>query len=753
MPRLYLMSIVFLLLCENITAQTNLGSYLKYAEEKYKKGDYYYAIELYEKAMAIDSNSITTLWNYAETLRAYKDYRKAAYYYAKVFEREEGTIYPMALLYLGLMQKHNGNYDAAIQTFKKVKTNYGKDKKAYIYLKSKRELESCLWAKSTVQDSAKITFTHLPENVNSKDSEFGHTFNDNTLYFSSLKADSINSAEEVYAKSYKTRLYKTTKKGMEYQAPSLMKELNTSLMNTGNGSFSEDKSRFYYSLCNDVGFSYRCKIMVATYVDGRVSRIDSLGPIVNSPGSNTTMPFISKLNGVEVLFFASDRKDGLGGMDLWYTELKNSSQFSKPINLKSLNSIDNELSPWFDTVSQQLYFSSSWHDGFGGYDIFKSQYNEKFESPINVGQPYNSSANDLYYFQNGDTAYFSSNRKGVNFSKNPTCCSDIFSAYPLSPPPIETTDSFPIPKQETLMELSKRLPVTLYFHNDCPDPKSRDTVSQVNYLSGYQEYRGMLEKYQNEYSSGLETSKATAAREEIENFFIEYVDKGVKDLSIFTELLLKEVQQGSRINLTIKGFASPLAKTDYNVTLTKRRISSLENYLRAYENGVFIPFLEGTSTNGGYVRITQIPFGEYTANKLTSDNFHDQKNSIYSRAAAIERKIEIQSVDFIKEDRLSFLTRLTPAVLQLGRTDTNLFFNKILKLESLSTDTLLFERFETEGDYFEMSIPQLLEPLKTLELQITQKKPFPQGLFSIQSRIYFVGHERPLLMVINGEQY
>ena len=751
MSRLYLIIVAILLFCGKLGAQSNLGAYLKYAEEKYKAGDYYYASELYQKAMAIDSNSISTLWNYAETLRAYKDYRKAEYYYAKVFEREEGTVYPMALLYLGMMQKQNAKYDAAIETFKKIKTKFAKDKKAYIYLKSKRELESCLWAKSALSDSAKVIFSHLPEKVNSKDSEFGHTFRDNELYFSSLKGDSVSSREEVYATSYKTRLYHSKKSDNTFQDPTLLKEFIFKEMNTGNGSYSKDGSRFYFSLCNDEGYNYRCKIMVASYAGGRLSRIDSLGTIINAPGCNTTMPYISELNGEEVLFFASDRKEGQGGMDLWYSVIKNGSQFSKAVNLKNLNSLDNELAPWYDTVAKKLYFSSSWHDGFGGYDIFRSNYDGQFSSPQNAGQPYNSPANDLYYFQYGDTAYFSSNRIGVNYSKNITCCSDIFSAYPIPPPPPLATDSTPPPKRESLIELSKRLPVTLYFHNDCPDPKSRDTLTRVNYIVGYGEYREMLAKYQTEYSSGLDSAKASSAREDIENFFIEYVDQGVRDLELFRNLLLEELQNGARINLTVKGFASPLAKTDYNVNLTKRRISSLVNYLREYDHGIFAPYLDGTASNGGKVQFTQVPFGEYTANKLTSDNFHDQKNSVYSRSAAIERKIEIQSVDYIKEDSLIFLTNITPTMLDLasiGMTDS---IARELTFVNNSSDTLMILRTEVDNHYLDVQIPNMIAPKSEVQIRFTNHSSLPSGLFSFQARLYFVGHDQPLLIPINGE--
>ena len=204
-------------------------------------------------------------------------------------------------------------------------------------------------------------------------------------------------------------------------------------------------------------------------------------------------------------------------------------------------------------------------------------------------------------------------------------------------------------KKETLAELSKRLPVTLYFHNDVPNPRSNDSTTKVNYINSYTDYRQMLEQYQKEYSNGLKDQKAEEAKEDIESFFVEYVDQGVKDLSLFRDLLLEELEKGTKIRVTVKGFASPLAKTKYNVNLTKRRIASLVNYLYEYQSGVFKPYIDKNAQNGGSVEFAEIPFGEYTANQLTSDNPNDQKNSVYSRSAAIERKIEIQSVSFIED--------------------------------------------------------------------------------------------------------
>ena len=641
MSRLYL---ILLILGSFSTAfgQNNLKKYLAFAQEQYDKGDYYYALEYYQKAMELDSQTVDILWRMAETNRAYKDYRKAEYYYAKVYDREEAGIYPSSLLQLGLMQKQNGKYDQAIETFKRGKKKYYKDKKGYLYEKSKQELVSCVWAKSAIIDTAKVIIEKLPETVNTQNSEFGHGIYNGELIFSSLRADSISAAEEVYTSNYKTSLY-SSRLDSSFQQSEQIKDLFFDKLNSGNGSFSLDGKRFYFSACSEKGYNYTCKVMVAYYTDGKWSNIDSLGDIINEPGFNTTMPCIANLNGDETLIFASDREDTEGGLDLFYSKIKNGNQYGKARTIRILNSLDNEVTPWWDSNLNRLYFASSWHNGFGGLDVFYSDFTTQFEKPVNAGIPVNSAANDLYYFNSNDSSFVTSNRIGVYYSKNPTCCSDIFM---LTPPKIEEPPS----KEETLEELNKRLPVTLYFHNDVPNPRSRDTLTNLNYITTYNEYTGMLDQYKKEYANGLNGEKADFAQEEIENFFIECVDKGVSDLTLFRNLLLKELDKGAKINITVKGFASPLAKTDYNVNLTKRRISSLVNYMREYGNGVFVKYLDATAENGGQVVFSQVPFGEYTANQLTSDNPNDVQNSVYSRNAAIERKIEIQSVSYMKDN-------------------------------------------------------------------------------------------------------
>lgn len=617
-----------------------------FADEKMIEGDYYYALQYYKKAMAIDSNGVEINWKYAEAFRRYKDYPKAEYYYQKVYQKEDAKIYPKSIFWLATMQHYNGKYEKSLANWKRCKKVFKKQKKSYEYKKSQAEIKSCLWAQKAVLDTTDYLLSQLDKPVNSKDAELAPFLHGGKLYFTSLKADSINFIEEVYSEEYSLQIYSVEEQDSIFNNLKRVSDVYIKGQNSANGSFSQDGKRFYFSRCNR---RFECKIFVARVEGDRLTDLDSLGDVINEPGKITTMPHITTIDGKEYLFFASNRKKTQGGLDIWYSALRNENQYGKPRNLgRGVNSIDDDISPFYDTLENKLYFSSSYHPGFGGHDLFYAQDVNKqmrFMTATNMGIPFNTSQNDTYLVKDTqkDKFYWSSNRVGVNYAKNPTCCNDIFSAT--LPLVIEPPTRF-----ESLADLNKKLPVKLYFHNDEPNPRTRDSVSTIDYMRSYDEYLKLKPDYYKQYSDGLNGDDAEDAKEDIEDFFVEYVEQGVIDLKEFLRLLLIELDKGIEIEVTVKGFASPLAKTDYNIWLTKRRINSLMKYLKSYQNGILRPYLTATAANGGSLSFVKIPFGEYTADQLISDNPNDAKNSVYSRKAALERKIEIQSVSLVTKD-------------------------------------------------------------------------------------------------------
>ncbi|NNF32953.1 MAG: hypothetical protein HKN68_02530 [Saprospiraceae bacterium] len=132
----------------------------------------------------------------------------------------------------------------------------------------------------------------------------------------------------------------------------------------------------------------------------------------NEIGSSAAFPCLS-FNG-DALYFSSNRSGGYGGYDL-YVSYKIDGEWTMPENLGAdINTPGNEITPFFD--DHTLYFSSDYHHGLGGYDVFKSiVYNGSWAFPENMGNGVNSPGDDLYpnVDQESKKIYLSSNRLGT----------------------------------------------------------------------------------------------------------------------------------------------------------------------------------------------------------------------------------------------------------------------------------------------------------------------------------------------------
>ncbi|MFM7683790.1 MAG: tetratricopeptide repeat protein [Bacteroidota bacterium] len=743
MPRLYLVLYVILFSTFSI-GQVKTKKLVEFADKQFKKGDYYYAIEYYQKALKQDSTNLDIQWKYAEVQRAYKNYVVAEEYYSIVFERDGIKTYPSCILQLGLMQKQNGKYAKALQTFKQAKREYEKDKSDYLFKKSIQEIDATNWAIKHFSDTLK-PMQALPETINSVNAEFGHTIHDNQLIFSSLRADSINTSEEVFSQTYKTHLYYSKIENGELKENQRIKELFNDKISSGNGTFSLDGKRFYYSICDDEGYNYKCRIVYSNYENGKWSKIDTLGKLINEFGKNSTMPTISRIEGKEVMFFASDKTGTKGGLDIWMAQI-NGIKAENVQNISEINTVENEITPWYDSINKKLYFSSSWHYGFGGQDIFYSEF--PFKTIENAGLPINSPANDQYFFVHKDTTYVSSNRLGSNYAKNPTCCSDIYAKYPKIPPKIDTTIKIDTTSVTTVIK--KKLPVRLYFRNDEPDEDSWATSTKQNYMTTYNLYKKNYELYKREVGKGLNTAIANKKRVELEQFFKNEVDKGANDLVEFTGLLLQELTQGSKIVVSIKGFASPLAKTNYNVNLTKRRISSLVNYFNEYNHGEFKPYLNGTSINGGKLILEFIPFGEFNADQTTSDKVDKQNESVYSKEAGIERKLHIEEVTFEK-NKETFPLYAKDYVYNAGVLQNVNSISGSFTIMNRSNSTVTYKINNSNPNLILNSSKMIIEPntnsIISFKLNTTGMKGFQRHSFQLEVE----GFENKLELFITSE--
>ena len=131
----------------------------------------------------------------------------------------------------------------------------------------------------------------------------------------------------------------------------------------------------------------------------------------NSSEYSTGHPALSPDN--KTLYFSSDRPGGQGQSDLYKVEVKGKGKFGEPKNLgDKINTPGRESFPFVD-ADDKLYFSSDGHLGIGGLDVFYTTIkNGQIDEPRNIGKPINSSADDFAFtFKSSmKSGYFASNR-------------------------------------------------------------------------------------------------------------------------------------------------------------------------------------------------------------------------------------------------------------------------------------------------------------------------------------------------------
>ena len=643
---------ISLVLSFNSVAQSP-QQWKKHGDEAQKEGDLNGAIFYYKKAAIADSSELDYWMLYGNALRQSHDYQKAAEVFQFIFDNPYRTKHHESLYWLATMYHNLGRYEEAARSFKNY-SNYHAQPGSFHKLNADQQYKACLWAMQHEADTTIKEIRNLGTDLYSNYTEFGGTLiNDSTLVYSSLQYNRKDSSLLLSKSEMQNRitLYQARwRDSLWIDFGKLEEVINVKGFHNANACWFPENKWLIYSSCD--GYQ-NCKILYSEWNGDEWLEPEAFSNSINLEGFNNTQPFLCEVKGKTTLFFTSNRPQGKGKLDIWYAQYnKRLKGFSYPKNMgRRVNSKGNEITPFFLTDSNRLFFSSDWHNGYGGYDVFSSEASSlrSAKQPVNAGQIVNSPANDLYFrtYPEKSLALVTSNREGGIKLKNQTCCNDIY-YFEHEPPILVDTSSaidssLLVPIINTVEDLNNYLPV-LYFHNDQPNPRSVKTTTNKTYHQCFTEYLGMKKHYLNEYTKNKTGRSKDSAITRVDWFFKHKIESGIQEFDLFMDLLYGQLQKGESVIITIKGYASPLAKSDYNIHLTKRRIQSLINYLYVYKEGEIAPYLDGTAKNKAKIEFVKIPFGDSKAARTTSDDLNDKTNSIYSPDAMEERRIEILHV-------------------------------------------------------------------------------------------------------------
>lgn len=137
-------------------------------------------------------------------------------------------------------------------------------------------------------------------------------------------------------------------------------------------------------------------------VDGEWGKAQKLPRKINSRYWQTCATFTPDGQG---MFFASNRRGGYGGLDIYFSRRLQSGEWADPVNLgPTINTPHNDEAPNLSPDGNTLYFISQGHNSIGGYDIFYSQRLDENEwsSPVNMGYPINTTDDDMSFFPLGN---------------------------------------------------------------------------------------------------------------------------------------------------------------------------------------------------------------------------------------------------------------------------------------------------------------------------------------------------------------
>ena len=423
------------LLCLPFFAQAqSLKAYQKAAVKAEQRMDYSEALANYEVIINEAGKETTeNFYRAAENARLLRVYPVAERYYQQVLSsKEAATIYPLTDYWLGHVKKRMGKYNEAIFHFNNYLAGSGATGGAYSEV-AQKEIDDSRWAATRTLEKDPIEIKHLDDKVNSPYTDMAPVLHNDKLYFTSLR-ENLDSGFGV-CESPVTRLYTADKAGGTMAESTL--DFNQGGTNVAHTAFGNNGNHLYYTVCdsrNTNKDSTNCQIYYRKMrSDSTWGNAIALPENINMNGYNTTQPSIGidKNNNQETLYFASNRPDGKGKMDIWYSNINENGDFSDPVNLSALNTMEDEISPFYDSEHQALFFSSEGHQNLGGFDIYRAAMTANgLNDFTHMGYPLNTGSDEIYFSTNSQAgkSYFVSNRPGgMCADTSQYCvCNDIY---------------------------------------------------------------------------------------------------------------------------------------------------------------------------------------------------------------------------------------------------------------------------------------------------------------------------------------
>jgi outer membrane protein OmpA-like peptidoglycan-associated protein len=395
---------LFLWIC---TSQISLKAQSKKAIESYQKG-----MDALRYGKLNDAFS-----NFEEALRREPRYADAFFQLGKLYEfnRQFGVaiqqydnclqsnpaenIANAAYTNAGFLFLKKGDYQKTIDYLAKISFLANQTLKSREKTRIEKAIASSKFAIEALKTPLAIQPKVLPTTVNKFDSQYFPvlTADRETMIFTGY--NSTDNDENLYIS--------TIQNGNWNEPMGLSDNINTA-QSEGTASISADGRTLIFTSCQDTRGLGSCDLYISKKMANRWTKPENMGEAINSP-SWDSQPSLSADG--QTLYFVSDRTGGMGRYDIYVSTLDSLGRWKKAQNIgKNINTPDDEMSPFVHANGSTLFFSGNGYLGMGGYDIYRTDLESgQWTAPRNMGYPLNTHENQvgLFVTSDGTKAYYS----------------------------------------------------------------------------------------------------------------------------------------------------------------------------------------------------------------------------------------------------------------------------------------------------------------------------------------------------------
>jgi outer membrane protein OmpA-like peptidoglycan-associated protein/tetratricopeptide (TPR) repeat protein len=391
-------------------------------QQQFERALQFYKMQDYENSIAEIEKILKKTPDYVDAILLQADvYNEMKATGLEIEALENALFYSQRALIFYRLGKANfsaGIYERALFNFEKYLQEKG------IPDARKTEVEqfilSCRFAIDAIKNPVEFNPERLSENINTANDE----------YWPSV---SLDGGRLVFTRLIKTvgqlpqEDFFIAESGSEGWGKAMpVNDINTP-ENEGAQALSADGRLLFFTACNRPGGHGSCDIYYSFFNGKNWSAPKNAGNVINSSNWDA-QPTISSDN--RFLYFSSNRDGGKGKKDIWRAEIVAISEngtikWNQPVNAGNvINTKGDEISPFIHPNNKSFYFASDFHPGMGGMDLFLSQIqsDESFSQPKNLGFPINTQNDEqgLNISFDGKTAFYASER-------NPGFGLDIYS--------------------------------------------------------------------------------------------------------------------------------------------------------------------------------------------------------------------------------------------------------------------------------------------------------------------------------------